>query len=242
MNSESPNRRTQLIVLAAFAALIVIAAIVLSVAGGDDSDEPSGDPVKDSAQVEDLFDGIPQSGTFLGDPDTSVVVTEFADLQCPFCAEFARNVLPEVIDRHVRTDEIAMDLRLINILGSDSAVASEVAAAAAQQDHLWQFAETFYLNQGEENSGYVTDQFLLVTAQNTPGLDADQALEQRDSPQARALVAENEAAAQQLGVNSTPSFYISVDGGPQQEMQLSALTAEEFSAAIEAAKSAATPG
>jgi protein-disulfide isomerase len=238
MSSESPNRRTQLIVLAAFAALIVVAAIVLSVSGGDDNEEPAGEPVTDLAQIEETFDGISQSGTFLGDPNASVVVTEFADLQCPFCADFAANALPEVIDRHVRTDEIAMELKLINILGEDSVKASEVAAAAADQNRLWQFSEVFYLNQREENSGYVTDQFLLVTAENTPGLDADQAMLDRSSPEAKALIDQNEATARQLGVNSTPSFYISIDGGAPREMELADLTADEFTKALEAAQAA----
>ncbi len=237
MSSESPNRRTQLIVLAAFAALIVVAAIVLSVSGSEE-EEPSGEPVTDSAQIEEMFDGISQSETFLGDPNASVVVTEVADLQCPFCADFAANALPEVIDRHVRTDEIAMELKLINILGEDSVKASEVAAAAADQNRLWQFSEVFYLNQREENSGYVTDQFLLVTAENTPGLDADQAMLDRSSPEAKALIDQNEATARQLGVNSTPSFYISIDGGAPREMELADLTADEFTKALEAAQAA----
>ena len=50
-----------------------------------------------------------------------------------------------------------------------------MAAGAEQQGRLWPFLEAFYATQGEENSGYVTDDFLRQVAQ-AAGVDADKAL------------------------------------------------------------------
>jgi protein-disulfide isomerase len=229
--SPAGSRRTQIIVLAVLAAIIVVISIVVSQSGKDDSSPGGGD----STEVAQTFDGIPQDGVFLGDENAPETVTEYVDLQCPFCGEFARKAFPDVVDRYVRGGDVRYELRVISFLGADSGTAAQMAAAATLQNKLYDFAETFYLNQGEENSGYVTDDFLHQVADDTPGLDADEAFSRRDSSQADAIVAENEAAAKSAGVNSTPTFFLTVDG-KTTEMQLSDLTADAFASALESAR------
>jgi protein-disulfide isomerase len=230
----SGNRRTQLIVLGVLAALILIAAIVISQSGSDDSDggESSSD---DTAAVESALEGIPQEGVFLGE-EGAPVVTEFVDLQCPFCAEFSTRAFNDVVEQHVRPGEILYELRVISFLGQDSGKAAEMAAAAALQNRLYEFTETFYLNQGEENSGYVTEEFLTEIAEKTPGLDAEQALADRSSPEAEDLIAENEDRATALNVNSTPTFLLT-GGAEPTPLNLNDLTPEAFSEALAAAQS-----
>ena len=92
-----------------------------------------------------------------GDPKAPVVLTEFADLQCPFCRDYALNVLPQIIERYVRTGRLRLELRLRAFLGADSDVAGRAAQAAATRDRMWNFVDLFYRNQGTENTGYVTD-------------------------------------------------------------------------------------
>lgn len=66
----SPARRTQLIVIGVFVALIAIVAIVIGVSGSDDGDGgPDGDFSADAATVERTFGEVPQSGSLLGDPN-----------------------------------------------------------------------------------------------------------------------------------------------------------------------------
>src|SRR5947207_606368 len=111
-------------------------------------------------RLRDQFKGIPQSGRVLGRSDAPVTMVEFADLQCPFCAQYAQDALPTVVSRYIRAGKLKLELRLIAIIGPDSGKARRMAAAAQRQNRLWNFAELFYRNQGEENSGYVTDPFL----------------------------------------------------------------------------------
>lgn len=229
----SPDRRTQLIVLGVLAAVILVVAIVVSQSGPDDSDDGGADPA-DTAAIEQTLEGIPQEGVFLGE-DGAPVVSEFVDLQCPFCAEFSTNAFNDVVDQHVRSGEILYELRVISFLGDDSREAAEMAAAAALQNKLYEFVETFYLNQGEENTGYVTEDFLTEVAEQTPGLDAEQALDDRDSDEAQAILDENEQAASELGVNSTPSFFLA-DHGEPTPLELSELTSGGFTDALSAAQ------
>ena len=72
------------------------------------------------------------------------------------------NVLPALIERHVKTGRLRLELRLLRFVGPDSHTdrAARGAEAAAQDDRLWSFVDAFYRSQGAENSGYVTDDFL----------------------------------------------------------------------------------
>lgn len=208
---------------AVLAAMIVAIAIVVSQGGADD-DEPS--PASGSAapqQAEDVFEGIAQSGVSLGDPDAPATLIEFADLQCPFCAEFATGELPGVIDQYVRSGELRLELRLLAFIGPDSERARQVANAAAQQALLWDYTERFFRNQGAENSGYATDAFLQRLARQTPGLDVDQLAEDYAGPEAEALTRQAERLARQLQVDGTPSFYLVRGGGEPEQIEIDAL-------------------
>ncbi len=231
------ERGKQLAVIGGLAVVIVIAAIVLSQSGSEDSGSDSGDLTADAAEVEKLLDGIPQKGLVLGDPAAPVTVTEVVDLQCPFCAEFSTKAAPEVIERYVRPGEIKINLQVLSFLGPDSRDAAEVAAAASLQNRMFQFVDLFYLNQGEENTGYVTEDFLTGIADATPGLDGPLAIEQSSSDEVAALLDTVEADAQALGANSTPTFFVSINGGEPQPLELTELTAKSFASALESARS-----
>jgi Thioredoxin len=118
-------------VIASLAFVVVVAAAVAG-PGGDDP----GAPAAPAAQSR-LFDGIPQDGITLGSPKARAVLTEFADLQCPYCAAYARDVLPTVVERYVRTGRLRLELQVLTFLGEDSVRSGAMAAAAAQQDRLW---------------------------------------------------------------------------------------------------------
>ena len=207
----------------ALAAVIVVAAILIS-AGGADDDEPS-PPSRSGApeQAQDTLEGVPQDGVSLGDPDAPATLIEFADLQCPFCAEFANNELPRVIDEYVRSGDLRLELRLLAFLGPDSERARQVANAAALQNKLWDYTDLFFGNQGAENSGYATDAFLQRLARQTPGLDVDRLAEDYAGPEAEAQTRQAERLARRLAVDGTPSFYLVRGGGQPEQIEIDAL-------------------
>ena len=198
---------------AAVAAIVVVAAIVISQGGADD-DETSPPP---------HVERVSQEGVYLGDPDAPATLIEFADLQCPFCAEFANDELSRVIDQYVRPGRLRLELRLLAFIGPDSERARQVAHAAALQDRMWGFTDRFFRNQGPENSGYATDSFLQRLARQTPGLDVDQLSEDFGNPQAEALTRQAERLGRQLGVQGTPSFYLVRDGGAPEPIEIDQL-------------------
>jgi protein-disulfide isomerase len=206
----------RLAVLAAVAIAIVLVAV--GVAGGGDDSKGGGTP----AAAKSALQGIPQSGISLGSPDAPVTMVEFADLQCPFCAEYHHNVFPELLKRYVRTGQLRLELRLLRFLGPDSDRLARAAAGAASQDRMWQFAGLAYARQGAENSGYATDDFIN-------GLAADAGLTNVDAGAAAdRMIRRGENAARSLGIDSTPSFLIGPTGGRLERFQPSDLTPDAF--------------
>jgi protein-disulfide isomerase len=148
---------------------------------------------------------------------TPATLVEFADLQCPFCAQYARDALPAVIDQWARPGRLQLDLRLLTFIGPDSLRAARPAGAAALQDRLWSFSDLLFLNQGRENSGYVTTDFLRRIAKETPGLKVNRAFAERGSSQVDAQLR---------------------PGRPTTRVSPSALTSTGLSSAIERALTA----
>jgi len=234
--AHSDRRRRQLLqlggVLAAAAAIVVVLVLV-SQGGKDAPNASSGAAVTGAGEVREMLAGIPQDGTRLGDPKAPLVLTEFADLQCPFCGQYAIGVLPQIIERYVRTGKLRLELRVRSFLGPDSVVAARAAYAAATRDRLWNFADLLFRNQGTENSGYVTDEFLgqIATAAGVPP-----ALVAADTTQTAALQRQLDSAeseAQAAGLSSTPAFLVGSRAATGTALELSALTFDAFSAALQ---------
>jgi protein-disulfide isomerase len=223
------KRLLQLGAALAAAAVIVVVAIVIS-SGGDDKKggSPTGD-VNGSDQTAKLLEGIPQKGSTLGDPKAPVTVTEFADLQCPFCKDYTVNQFPGLVGKYVRTGKVKMVFKNYAFLGPDSLTAARAAEAAGKQNKLWQFIEVFYNNQGEENTDYVTDAFLKKIAGGA-GVDSAKLLTDRQDPNIDTAIAKAQQDAQQAGVNSTPTFLIQKAGQPPKKA-----SAAQVEAAIAAA-------
>jgi protein-disulfide isomerase len=205
------SRLSLLAAAAAVAVVVVVAAIVISQSGADDDDDATPLPP------------LQQDGVSLGDPDAPATLIEFADLQCPFCAEFAREELPGVIDSYVRDGRLRLELRLLAFIGPDSERARQVANAAALQDRLWNYTERFFRDQGPENSGYATDTFLERLARQTPGVDVEELSEDLGNEEAEALTRQAERLAMRLQVDGTPSFYLVRDGQPPEPVEIDAL-------------------
>jgi protein-disulfide isomerase len=218
------------LVAAFFLAVLVVATVLAIIRPGSGSGSSGS-----LRTVSSEFAGMTEHGTFLGDPNAPATLVEFADLQCPFCAQFARDALPGLLSEWVRPGRLRFDLRLVSIIGPDSVRAARMAGAAALQNRLWPLAELFFLNQSTENSGYVTSAFLRAIAAATPGLDAGKALGARNSASVTAELTRAEDSARKLGVASTPSFFLLRPGRPPVAVHPSALTAPAVSSALEAA-------
>jgi len=214
----------------AAAAVIVVVAVVIS-SGGSSTKGSSKGKAAGADQAAQLLNGVPQNGTTLGSPKAPVTLTEFADLQCPFCRDYTINQFPSIVAKYVKTGKVKMVFQNYAFIGPDSLTAARAAEAAGKQNKLWNFIDVFYNNQGMENTDYVTDKFLTKIADGA-GVDSKKMLADRQDPKIDQAIALAQQNAQQAGVNSTPTFVLKKGAGPAQK-----LSADQVQAAL--AKAAA---
>ena len=235
------QRRRRLMTLGgvlAAAAVVVVVAIVVSGGGGNKaSDRPqaaqtSSGAIPGQKVSAEMLAGIPQKGIYLGKTDAPVRLVEFADLQCPICREYSLQSLPTLVQDYVRTGKVRMEFRNLSFLGPDSITAGRAAAAAAQQNKLWNFADVLYFNQGEENSGYVTPQF-IDRINKAAGVDSAEADAFAKSAASQEPLAAANTMANQFGVNATPTILVGKRGGDLKAVNADATDVSAYKSAID---------
>ena len=92
---------------------------------------------------------------------------EFADLQCPYCHEYAVNALPAIVKEYVRTGKVKLVFFGMAFIGPDSDKALRARSTPrGSRASSGTYLDLLYRNQGAENSGWVTD-----ACSGRPGLD-----------------------------------------------------------------------
>ncbi|HEX5852016.1 MAG TPA: thioredoxin domain-containing protein [Solirubrobacteraceae bacterium] len=229
--AASAARRRRLTQLASVVAVVVVAIVVILVAtGGSGSKKvtPGSKPAAETQQtVTSLLASIPQSGNVLGSPTAPVTMQYFGDLQCPICKDFTLGALAPLIQKWVRSGKLRIEYRALETATREQEVfkTQQIAAlAAGTQGKLWNFIETFYHEQGEEDSGYVTESYLQGIAKQVPGLNlAKWTSDRNELSLSKQIDGDGEAAAN-ASLTGTPSFLIGKSGGTKPKFEYSSLT------------------
>jgi protein-disulfide isomerase len=239
--ADRAKRRTRLTQLGIVVAIVVVVIVGIAIASGGGSKKTvtAGTPQANAttAEVKTLIDGIPQSGNTLGDPNAPVTLRYFGDLECPICKEFTLEVLPTLIPKYVRTGKLKIEYHSLETATREPEVFKDqqvAAYAAGKQNKAWDFIETFYHEQGEEDSGYVNEKYLQGIAAQVPGLNLADWSAARSEPTYANEVEHDAQAANQAGFTGTPSFELGKTGGTLEKFEPGTFTeAGPYEAAIE---------
>jgi len=207
-------------------ALVVAGALIgVSVAGSGNSSKPRATTVTGAAATNALFRGIPQQGNVLGNPNAPGTLVEFAEPQCPICGAWARETLPTIVRDYVRTGKLKIVFRGISFIQptDDSERALRALAASGAQGRQFQLLDLLYRNQGEEGSGWITDDLLRSLGGAVRGLDVHRMMVDRSSGTTNAQIrSAASAAAQAMGsALRTPTFLAGGSAGTLAPMPIS---------------------
>lgn len=199
--------------------IAILLALPLGAAAAP-ADAPPGDP---------SADGTPYN--VLGNPQAPVSIIEYSDLQCPFCARFARETFPQIRSEYIDTGKVRYAVAELPLPMHPQAVPAAIALrCAGEQGQFWTYREQLY-----------KDQMLLapsvyeLMAQQL-GLDVARFNQCRNDPQQRADVEAAYQTAARNKISSTPTFVIGrvVDGQDRIEVIEGAKPIDVFRKTIDA--------
>ena len=205
------NKKNQLnIGLAIIVAAVIIAGAIF-LKGGKAPVAPA--PVKGGSPAATVGTIKPVSASdfIQGNPNSKVVLVEYADYQCPFCGRFYSDTVQSIEKDYVTTGKIAYVYRDFAFLGAESQKSAEAASCANDQGKYWEYHNYLFTHQSGENQGNFADNKLEAFA-GTLGLDTNQFNTCLESGKYTQAVKNSTAEGTSIGVNGTPHSFILVDG------------------------------
>ncbi len=147
---------------------------------------------------------------FVGGENAKVVIVEYSDFQCPFCARSAAALKKineeygskvKIYFKHFPLDKNYNPLLSYQIhpLAGRAAVASE---AAAEQGKFWEYHDLLFENQG------VFDDDSLISYAQALGLDVEKFRRDTNDTKIIARVTKDVEEGNKLGINATPTIII----------------------------------
>ena len=233
--ASGAERRKRLIQLGSVIVGVVVIVVVILVAtsGGGPKKGVEKEPGKGSgtpkvvSEVTSLLAGIPQEGNTLGDTKAPVTLQYFGDLECPICREFTEGALKPLIEKYVRTGKVKIEYRNLETATREPETfrtQQAAALAAGKQQKAWDYIELFYHQQGEEDTGYVTEKYLQELAKQVPGLNLTTWTTDRSDPEFTNTITADAQAANNAGFTGTPSFLVGKSGGSTQKLEYASLS------------------
>lgn len=146
--------------------------------------------------------------TAIGDVDAPIVMVEYSDLRCPFCAVVARDTLPQIIDEYVDSGKLRIEWRDFPIFGDESFDAAVAGRAAGAQGKFWDFVNAIYDEAPARSHIELPRERLIEFAKQAGVADIERFVADLDSPEYRDQVTADAEEAHSIGVSSTPIFII----------------------------------
>jgi len=164
-----------------------------------------------------------------GNVNAPVVVIDFSDFGCPYCAQFTRETYPVIEREYVKTGKVFFKyVPFVVGMFPHAAEATRVAECVGDQGRFWTMADHLYEAQSEWKRATDPRPLLLGIA-SVVGADTSVVSQcYRDGRSERRTARANDAA-NTLGVRVTPSFLVN-----ERPIQ-GALPLPEFRKVIEAA-------
>ncbi|QYR17551.1 DsbA family protein [Corynebacterium glutamicum] len=172
----------------------------------------------------------PSDPVAVGDVNAPVGLVVFSDYQCPFCAKWSNETLPQMM-KHVEDGNLRIEWREVNIFGEPSERGARAAYAAGLQDAYLEYHNALFDN-GEKPSEDLLSEEGLIKLAGELGLDEAKFTSDFRSPETAAAIAQHAQLGIDLGAYSTPAFLL---GG---QPIMGAQPASVFEAAFEQALAA----
>lgn len=176
------------------------------------NDTPGAGPTSASAAAGDvdpqaLLEPGPLGDMALGEEDAPVTVVEYASMTCPHCASFHGDTFPELKEKYVDTGKVRFIFREFPF--DDLALAAFMVARCAPAEKYFPMIDVMFERQETWAARDADPREELFSIARSAGMTReafDACLE--DEEVARGIMAVRERAANEFGVESTPTFFV----------------------------------
>ncbi|MFU8867247.1 DsbA family protein [Natronococcus sp.] len=237
MDLDQPSRRA------------VLAGSVVAIGGGGAyylarDDEGEGHDLSPTLHASDETTafGVDLTGKpIVGSSDAALDIYYWTDFQCPFCEEFERETLPDLVRDHVEPGRVRIVFIPLPYFGSDSmtaAVASRCAWAQVRDDDpsaYWDWHAAVFDEQGEQESGWADADALLEYTRSVSAIDDDDletCLEERGEG-FESSIEDDAEQARSFEIAGTPTFVVFDPDSGAAGTLVGAQPSERFDEAID---------
>ena len=149
--------------------------------------------------------------TAVGAIDAPVTMVTYSDFQCGYCAKWAAESLPTIVQQYVDAGKLRIEYRDIMFFGENSRQSAELAVAAGKQGKYQEFHDAIFADGATAKNADFSADGMKELAKKI-GVDHKQLVADAASKETSALVQKNHDEAKDLGVTGTPTFII--NGSP----------------------------
>lgn len=187
-------------VLLAVAAVAVIAQVAWSSWGGQ-SGEPREPPPRRIA--DSLWNAARATGTEIGNPNGSIRVVEFVDLQCPGCALYHELVVDSLLTRRMERD---VSFVLVHFPLRSNPQSRDAARAAECAKRQGRFSEFILEAFARQSQFALMEWHAMASSAGVSDLGAFQQC--LSDPESLAPVDSGRATGDLIGIRGTPSIVV----------------------------------
>lgn len=156
----------------------------------------------------DMSRRIAGDPTAMGNIDAPVVLVEYSDFRCPFCALYSRDTQPDIVTEYVEAGLVRLEWRDLPLFGDESVDAAMAARAAGEQGLFWEFQAAIFAAAPERGHAELPLNRLREFAQKVGVPDMDKFERDMASREIFDRIKADRAEGFALGVNSTPTFLV----------------------------------
>ena len=167
-------------------------------------------PKRGVTDVDLKADPAQARGYLLGDSTAPLQIMEFADFECPACAQFATLTEPDVRKALIQTGKAGWRYYDFPLpMHQNTWDASNAAACADEQGKFWEMHDMLFANQDRWNGEATSSpKDVFKGYAQSLGLDVPKWEACYDADKYRSRVAANRAEAERRHIESTPTFII----------------------------------
>ena len=166
------------------------------------------DAVQQPSGPTDLERRDPADTMAIGDVDAPVVLSEWVDMRCPFCAVYSRDILPVLQKEYIDTGLLRIEMHDVAFFGEESLRAATAARAAGEQGLYAEYVSALFAAAPESGHPDLPADELIEFAEQVGVPDISKFTADMDRADLRTAAEQSTALAQQVGVSGVPFFAI----------------------------------